>query len=69
MLDPSIAPGTGTPEPGGFTYNQTKEMLKFIAGYDVVGLDIVEVNPMYDHTTNTSQHAVRLLIDFLGANL
>lgn len=67
FLDPTIAPGTGTPEPGGLNYNQAKSLIKFVgSNYDVIGIDIVELNPLFDPTTNTAQHLVRLLIDFLG---
>lgn len=68
MLDPSIAPGTGTPEPGGLSYIQAREMLKSIGlNYDVIGIDLVEVNPLYDPTKITGLYAARLLVDFLCA--
>lgn len=67
FLDPSVAPGTGTPEPGGLSYNQTKSLMCFIGkNYDILGIDIVELNPLFDPTMNTAQCLVRLLIDFLG---
>ena len=48
-LDPAIAPGTGTPEPGGFSYYEAKEILLAVcARCNVVGMDLVEVAPMYD---------------------
>lgn len=66
-LDPSIAPGTGTPEPGGLTYAQTRDILYAVtqAG-KVAGIDLVEVNPTLDASGTTALHAARLLIDFLG---
>jgi agmatinase len=70
VLDPSVAPGTGTPEPGGFSYNQLKEILVGIpARGRVVGFDVVEVCPPYDHSEITSLVAARLVLDMLGAIL
>jgi agmatinase len=70
VLDPSIAPGTGTPEPGGLTYNQLKEMLLGLPSRGrIAGIDIVEVSPPYDHSEITSLVAARLALDMLGAAL
>lgn len=67
-LDPTEAPGTGTPEPGGLTYLQLRDMLRACARKGkLVGMDLVEVNPLYDPTGRTAQVAARLIIDFLGA--
>ncbi len=67
-LDPSVAPGTGTPEPGGFTYLQMREMLTALPRKgNIVGFDLVEVNPLYDPAGVTAQTASRLIIDFLAA--
>jgi agmatinase len=66
-FDPSIAPGTGTPSHGGFTYYEVVEILKGLAKRgDVVGVDLVEVAPDYDHTGTTAFLAARVLLDFLG---
>ena len=68
VLDPSVAPGTGTPEPGGFSYRDMKTMLSALPGRgNVVGFDIVEVNPLYDPGGITSLVAARLALDFLAA--
>jgi agmatinase len=70
VLDPSVAPGTGTPEPGGFSYNQLKDMLLGLpAKGRIVGFDIVEVSPPYDHSEITALAAARLAIDLMGAIL
>ena len=70
VLDPSIAPGTGTPEPGGFTYYEAKAILRAVAQRaHVVGMDLVEVDPLFDPSQITALHAVRLIIDFVGAAL
>jgi len=67
-LDPTEAPGTGTPEPGGLTYRQLRTMLRICAQKGkLVGMDLVEVNPLYDPTGRTAQLAARLIIDLLGA--
>jgi agmatinase len=47
-LDPGFAPGTGTPVCGGLSTHQALEMLRGIAGINVVGMDVVEVAPAYD---------------------
>lgn len=67
-LDPSVAPGTGTPEPGGLTYLQLRKLLRACADKGkLVGMDLVEVNPLFDSTGATAQTAARLIIDLLGA--
>ncbi|MEW6080926.1 MAG: agmatinase [Bacillota bacterium] len=67
-LDPSLAPGTGTPSPGGFDYYEVVDILRGIARMgDVVGFDFVEVAPQYDPTEVTPQVASRIILDFLGA--
>jgi agmatinase len=70
VLDPSLAPGTGTIELGGLTFPQMHELLVGLPSKGrVVGLDVVEVIPFYDPTGVTAQTAVRLIIDLLGASL
>jgi agmatinase len=68
-LDPSVAPGTGTPEPGGFTYYEAKAILLAVcARCNVLGMDLVEVAPPYDGPGQiTALHAVRLILDTVGA--
>ncbi len=64
---PSIAPGTGTPSHGGFLYYEVLEMLQEVArNHDVVGIDLVEVAPDYDHSQSTSILAAQILLNFLG---
>jgi len=64
---PSIAPGTGTPSPGGFQYYEVKDLLKELAGRtNFVGFDLVEVAPDYDATGSTSFHAARVIMDALA---
>ena len=68
-LDPAIAPGTGTPEPGGFTYYEAKAILLAVcARCNVVGMDLVEVAPQYDGPGQvTALHGARLILDTVGA--
>lgn len=66
-LDASLAPGAGSPSPGGFNYDEVSEILEAVAKKgDVIGFDLVEVNPLYDHSGVTSQIAARLIIDFIN---
>ena len=48
VLDPGLAPGTGTPEPGGWTSRELIKILRGVEGLNVVGADLVEVAPMYE---------------------
>ncbi len=48
FVDPAFAPGTGTPEIGGFTSREAQELVRGLAGLDIVGCDVVEVLPPYD---------------------
>jgi agmatinase len=67
-LDPSIAPGTGTPEPGGFGYYDAKAVLRgIVRRAHLIGMDMVEVNPLFDPAQLTALHAVRLILDTVGA--
>ncbi len=64
---PSIAPGTGTPSHGGFLYYEVLELLQTVAiNHEIVGIDLVEVAPDYDHSGSTAILAAQLLLNFLG---
>jgi agmatinase len=68
VFDPALAPGSGSPSPGGLDYYEVTDLLRGIATKgDVVGFDFVEVAPMYDPTEVTAQLAARVILDFLGA--
>jgi agmatinase len=54
VLDPAFAPGTGTPEAGGISTRELLEMLRGLRGSNVIGGDVVEVSPAYDHAEITS---------------
>ena len=53
-LDPSIAPGTGTPEAGGLTMREAQGLVRGMRGLDLIGADVVEVAPPFDPGTNTA---------------
>jgi guanidinobutyrase len=64
-LDPSVAPGTGTPEPGGLTGSQGIEIIRGCFGLELIGCDLVEVSPTYDPLGNTSLLAANLVFEML----
>ena len=64
-LDPAYAPGTGTLEPGGLTSAQAFEIIRGCKGLDVIGGDLVEVSPPYDHGGITAMLAANLLYEML----
>ncbi|MCP5025665.1 MAG: agmatinase [Actinomycetia bacterium] len=64
-LDPSCAPGTGTPEIGGLTVPQALEIIRGCRGLDLVGCDLVEVAPVYDQTGVTTFTAASLVYEML----
>ena len=66
-FDPSIAPGTGTPSHGGFIYYEVLEILAGLAKRGpIVGIDLVEVAPDYDHTGSTAILAAQILMNLIG---
>jgi agmatinase len=68
VVDPSIAPGTSSPEFDGMTYREIKELMAGIASRGkVVGFDLVEVNPFLDATGLTQSAGVMIILEFLGA--
>lgn len=64
-LDPAFAPGTGTPVPGGLTSHQALELVRGLTGMNLVGMDVVEVSPPYDHAEITALAAATLAHDWL----
>jgi guanidinobutyrase len=64
-LDPSVAPGTGTPEPGGLAASQGVEIIRGCWGLNLVGGDLVEMSPPYDTTGNTALLAANLVFEML----
>jgi agmatinase len=66
VLDPAHAPGTGTPEAGGLTSRELLGILRGLAGLRIVGADIVEVAPAYDHAEITCMAASHVAYELLG---
>ena len=65
-VDPAFAPGTGTPVPGGLSSRQAIDLVRGLAGLDLVGMDLVEVLPALDHADITSHLAATLLFEGLA---
>ncbi len=71
VLDPAHAPGTGTPEAGGLTSRELLAVLRGFGDLDLVGADVVEVAPAYDHAEMTgiaASHAVYELLSAMAAS-
>lgn len=69
-LDPSVAPGVGTPVPGGLSYREAHLLMEILADSGKVGsLDVVEINPILDHQNSTAQVAVELVASLFGQSI
>lgn len=64
--DPSCAPGTGTPEIGGLTPREALRLIHSFEGIDLIGFDMVEVSPLYDHGEITAFLASNLIFEMLS---
>jgi guanidinopropionase len=64
-LDPVYAPGTGTPEIGGYSTAEAQRMLRLLAGLDLVGADVVEVSPPFDPSGNTALVGATMMWELL----
>jgi len=64
-LDPVFAPGTGTPEIGGFTTLEAQLLIRGLSGLNLVGADLVEVAPPFDPAGLTSMAAANLMFELL----
>jgi agmatinase len=65
VFDPSVMPGTGTPEPGGIDFRRFMRLLKSLASCDIVGADIVELAPDYDNSGISSALAATVLREIM----
>jgi len=65
VLDPAHAPGTGTPEAGGLTSRELLELLRGLRGLNLIGADVVEVSPAYDHAELTGLAAAHVCYELL----
>jgi len=69
-LDPSEAPGVGTPVPGGLTYREAHLLMEIVADVARVGsMDVVEINPILDSQNHTAKIAVELIASLLGQSI
>ena len=66
FVDPAFAPGTGTPEVGGFSSAQSLELVRGLSGLNFVGYDLVEVMPSYDPAGITSLLAANIVYEFIS---
>jgi guanidinopropionase len=64
-IDPSQAPGTGTPEIGGFTTHQAQRMVRGLQGLNLIGADLVEVSPPFDPSGGTAWVGVNIMFELL----
>ena len=65
VLDPSVFPGTGTPEPGGASYKELIDFLMSIQEVNLVGADVVELSPHYDSSGISHAAAVKTVREIL----
>jgi agmatinase len=68
-LDPAYAPGTGTPEPGGLSTAQAFTLVEELSALPFVGMDCVEVAPVYDHQELTSLAAAQIVWTYLSGRV
>lgn len=64
-LDPAYAPGTGTPVPGGLTTDKALKIIRGLQGINLIGMDVVEVAPAYDHSEITALAGATLALEML----
>ena len=67
VLDPAHAPGTGTPEAGGLTSREMLRLIRGLADLHIVGADVVEVAPAYDHAQITAVAASHVVYELVSA--
>jgi agmatinase len=68
VIDPGLAPGTGTPEPGGMLTREVLRAVRQIVGaVELAGMDVVEVSPPYDHAETTAMAANRAALEAISA--
>lgn len=65
VLDPSVMPGTGTPEAGGLTYCELNNWLQYLKNFDIAGADVVELAPDYDSSGVSTAVTTKVIRDVL----
>jgi arginase len=69
-LDPDVAPGVGTPVPGGLTYREAHLLMEMLNDSKrVQSCDVVEINPILDNGNHTAELAVELVASLLGQRI
>jgi agmatinase len=66
VMDPAFTPGTGTPEPGGLSSREMLRILRGLVGCRLIGVDVVEVSPPYDHANITGIAASHVAYEALS---
>lgn len=66
FVDPAYAPGTGTPEVGGFTSFETLQYIRALKDLNFTGFDVVEVAPPYDHSEITAYMGANIIFEFMS---
>lgn len=70
VIDPTIAPGVGTPVPGGLTFREAHLLMEILAeSHKIRSLDVVEINPILDERNRTASLAVALIASLLGQRI
>ncbi|MCL1882592.1 MAG: agmatinase [Defluviitaleaceae bacterium] len=67
VLDPSVFPGTGTPEPGGVSFKELHEAILMLKKLNIVACDVVELSPHYDHSGISTMAACKIIREILMA--
>lgn len=65
VLDPSVMPGTGTPESGGMQFNELIRWFKYLRNFDIIGADVVELAPDYDASGVSTAVATKVIRELL----
>jgi guanidinopropionase len=65
VIDPALAPGTGTPEIGGILPREAQQLVRHLRGLDVIGADLVEVSPPFDQSGSTALLGATLMFELL----
>jgi agmatinase len=66
FVDPAFAPGTGTPEVGGFSSREALQVVRGLKGLNLVGFDLVEVLPQYDPSQVTALLGANIVYEFVS---
>ena len=65
VLDPSVMPGTGTPESGGMSFNELAGWFEYLRNFDIIGADVVELAPDYDASGVSTAVATKVIRELL----